>query len=351
MSTGTTSLPEVGFANLGNTCFLNSVLQGLLKCAPLIRSDVDFQKHLRMKSKKHLLVPAFQKLVKDIQEAKSGDCLAPRSFQQALWSTVQACEDDWYQPRQQADAAECLQYILEGLHDALYRPVLMNVSGEARSTQESNQIKALESWKAFFSKEYSFIVENFYGQTETCLECQTCKSRSYRYEPWLILKVPIPGGDKEGAHVPTMEDCLNALFEPESIPDYACDTCKSKQPVLKQERISKLPNICIFSFKRFTNAGSKIRGKIPWNLNAMSLSPWMAFERCPFSKYRRLPTYHTFAVIEHQGSAQSGHYHMYGRDGPAATWTNYDDCSIRRHVEAEVISADSYILFLAPSKP
>jgi ubiquitin C-terminal hydrolase len=345
----TMSLPEIGLANLGNTCFLNAVLQGLLKCAPL---QENFQKYLRPTSKKHRLAPAFQKLLEDVKGAKTGDCLAPRSFLKALWETVQTCEDDWFQPRQQADAAECLQYVLEGLHDALYRPVQMMVSGEARTTSETNQMKALDSWKTFFSKEYSPIVEHFYGQSEISLECQTCKTKSFRYEPWLMLKIPIPGGDQQGATVPTMEDCLNALFTPESIPDYACDTCKTKQPAVKQERISKLPNILILSFKRFTNTGAKIRGRISWNLNQMSFSHWMAFGRCPFTKTRSHAPFSTFAVIEHQGSAQSGHYHMYARAPMSDSWNNYDDCSIRKGVSAdEVVSADSYILFLSPSKP
>lgn len=340
--------PDIGLANLGNTCFLNSVLQGLLKCAPL-KSFLDAEriaKYLRASKKRHL-VPAFQSLLTEVQKAREGSCLIPRNFLQALWKTVQECDDDWFQPRQQADAAECLQYILEGLHDATYRQVQMTISGIAHTPLQTNQMKALDSWKTFFAKEYSVIVEHFYGQTEISVECQTCKSVSTRYEPWLMLKIPIPGGDTPGSTVPSMEVCLNSLFAPETIPDYACDTCKSKQAAIKRERISKLPAILLLSFKRFTNTGAKIRGTITWDLNALSLQSWCAFRRCPFTNQSIQPDYSTFAVIEHQGSAQSGHYHMYAREGTDA-WKNYDDSDIRTVPDTEVISADSYILFLTP---
>ena len=345
------AFPDIGLANLGNTCFLNSVLQGLLKCAPLksfLTDSETIAKRLRDSKKRHL-VPAFQSLLESVQKGKEGACLVPRNFLQALWKTVQECDDDWFQPRQQADAAECLQYILEGLHDATYRQVQMTVNGIAKTPQQANQMKALDSWKTFFAKEYSVIVEHFYGQSEISVECQTCKSVSTRYEPWLMLKIPIPGGDKPGSTVPTMEDCLNSLFAPETIPDYACDTCKSKQPAVKRERISKLPAILLLSFKRFTNTGAKIRGTIAWDLDALSLQPWCAFRRCPFTNQTTRPDYSTFAVIEHQGSAQSGHYHMYARGSSSdSAWKNYDDSDVRTVPDKGVISADSYILFLSP---
>lgn len=343
---------DFGFANLGNTCFLNAILQGILRCKPLQKHFLETSGHefdIRKGTKKHRLVPAMKDIFEQAQKAKQGDCIVPRSFLQALWETVQECDDDWFRPRQQADSAECLQYILEGLHDALYRSVQITVRGTARTSDDTRQLKALESWKTFFTKEYSCIVENFYGQSAISLECQTCKTVSERYEPWLMLKIPIPGGDKVGSKVPTMQECLNKLFESESIPDYACDTCKSKQPAIKRESISKLPNILLLSFKRFTNTGAKIRGQINWNLNQLSLNPWLTFERCPFTGTRKHPTFTTFTVIEHQGSAHGGHYHMYGR---GTNWNNYDDCSVHTSVaDSKVITADSYILFLAPSKP
>jgi ubiquitin C-terminal hydrolase len=337
---------EVGFANLGNTCFLNSVLQALRKCSPLTDYFTTGVKiPVRNQSKKLRITDTYRELLAEIDTQKDG-CIVPRKFLSALWETVQECDDDWFRPRQQADSAECLQYLLEGIHDSLYRHVRITVQGEPRNARETEIVKAFNSWASFFGKEYSIIVEKFYGQSQISIQCQTCKTVSTRYEPWLMLKAPIPGGDKEGSAVPTLYDCLKENFASEEIPDYSCEVCKSKQSATKQERISKLPTILILTLKRFTNHGNKIRGKISWDLESTRFTDWTAFQRCPFSESKRYSEFRTFAVIEHQGSAQGGHYHMFAR-GSNESWNNYDDCSVSLNVpDTRIISADSYILFL-----
>jgi ubiquitin carboxyl-terminal hydrolase 36/42 len=331
-----------GLLNLGNTCFLNAVLQGFLLCPPL-EAAVDAPR-MRPESKKGALVSALRHFFSDMKTGES--MYRPVGMVSALVNTVRTCGDDWYEPRQQADAAECIQYILDGVHDAVYRQVRITVHGEASTTEQTSQMRALQSWSQFFAKEYSPIVQHFYGQYQIRIECQTCKNVSERYEPWLMLKAPIPGGDKVGSDVPTFEACLNAAFAPETIPDYACDHCKSKQPAAMTTRISKLPNILLFTFKRFTNAGKKIRGQVDWDLNALSLRPWMAFSRCPFSDKPVTGKFRTFAVIEHLGSGRGGHYVMYARDG--AAWRLCDDESVQPVAEDRVISADSYVIFAVP---
>ncbi len=343
---------EVGFANLGNTCFLNSVLQALRKCSPL--TDYFLQRNklaVRNQSKKSRITEAYKEILTEVNDAQTGSSIIPRKFLSALWETVQECDDDWFRPRQQADSSECLQYILEGIHDSLYRHVRITVQGRAKNPHEVEYVKAFDSWATFFGKEYSIIVEKFYGQSQISIECQTCKTVSTRYEPWLMMKAPIPGGDKEGSAVPTLYNCLKENFASEEIPDYNCEVCKSKQLAKKQERISKLPSILILTLKRFTNNGSKIRGKITWDLENTNFTEWTAFKRCPFSESKQYSNFRTFAVIEHQGSAQGGHYHMYAR-GPCGTWNNFDDYMVNVDVpDTHIISADSYILFLEAKPP
>jgi ubiquitin C-terminal hydrolase len=263
------------------------------------------------------------------------------------------CEDDWFQPRQQADAAECLQYILDALHDALYRPVRITVHGEAKTAEHTSQIKALQNWSTFFQKEYSPIVKHFYGQNQIRIRCEGCGTVSERFEPWMMLKLPIPGGDTAGNTVPTLEACLAALHTPEQIDDYQCDTCKTSRKAQIQTRISKLPNILILTLKRFTNRGQKIRGTVDWNPNAVDFHPWMAFRRCPFTEvYHTACDYETFAVVEHLGSAQGGHYHTYVRSPVGVDqWVDFDDDVVGANPHRsnkDVVSPDAYILMMMP---
>jgi ubiquitin C-terminal hydrolase len=308
----------------------------------------------RSGTKKGPLMAAFQTLLRDMWSSEDGGSLVPRGFVGALGQTVRDCDDDWYRPRQQADSAECLQYILDALHDAIYRRVNIRISGEARNAEEHAQLAAMEAWSQFFAKEYSPIVEHMFGQNQTQIRCE-CGHTSNRYEPWSMLKLPIPGGDVPGSSVPSMADCLNAAHESERIEDYQCDGCKGRRVATITNKISRLPTVLILVLKRFTNTGAKIRGRVVWDLNNLDLSPWLAFSRCPYTDSPTQSIYESFAVIEHMGSAHGGHYRMFARtpqeQSVDSVWTEYDDSGVRDNVpSAEIVNEDSYIVFLTPQE-
>lgn len=361
---------QIGLANIGNTCFFNSVLQSLRICpqiANIFLNDTPIV--LREESNRTKFVQAFQTLMRDFwkQAPPSGSrpTLIPRGFFQSLFNVLSETNDGWYQRGQQADAAEAIQYILESLHDGMYRNVKMEIVGNSSNSEEISQTKAIESWSSYFSKEYSPIIQNFYGQTQICIRCDTCNAVSERYEPWLMLKVPIPGGDVAGGPAPTLDTCLSAAFASESIDDYECDNCSKNAHKIAMEsdemadpkshrvrgkatmetRISRLPSVIILSIKRFTNEGHKVRGKLSWDLDNFDLSSVLAFSRNPFGE-KSNSLYETFSVIEHHGSLQGGHYTMYAKQNNR--WLQYDDSSIEDVTPDRVVTADSYIMFLLP---
>jgi len=348
---------KIGLANLGNTCFLNVILQ-VLRLSPAIGDmflkNTVHEPPLRKDSKKKDFVIAFRTLIHDfwrkVPDTGTIPSMVPRGFLHALHTTLRETDDDWYQQGQQADAAEALQYVLDSLHDGLSRRVAMDILGEASSEEEESQNKALRSWGAFFAKEYSPIVHHFNGQMQIRIVCSKCNTSSERYEPWLMLKAPIPGADTAGSAIPTMDTCLNSAFAEEVIEDYSCETCKSKQKATIHNKISRLPPVTILTLKRFTNGGQKVRGRIPWDLESLDFAKWTAFRRDPFVEedVDMVTEYKTFAVIEHQGSTRGGHYRMYARQGDA--WNEYDDSSVRTVHPEHVVTADSYIAILLPKE-
>jgi hypothetical protein len=140
-----------------------------------------------------------------------------------------------------------------------------------------------------------------------------------------------------------MDMCLAHNFSTEHIDEYNCEKCKSKQKAIRKHAISKTPNVMIITLKRFTNFGAKVRGRVDWDLNNVDLAPLMAFSS-PFGD--GAPQYETYAIVEHHGSMIGGHYIMYGR-GIDDIWFEYDDSRVKRVPTDYVVSADSYVIFMA----
>ena len=341
----------IGLANLGNTCFLNVCLQALRLSPPLCAIFLTNTPEGRKESNKKTLLEAFQIMIRDFWRHSlplgAKPVLNPRGFHGAFLRTIQESGDDWHRYGQQSDAAETIQYILSGLHDAMYKNVIMQVIGKAANPEEQAYIKAIESWNTFFAKEYSPIVDSYHGQTQTEVICEACKAVSTRYEPWLMLKVPLPGGEMPNRTTidATLIDCLNLAFVDESLDDYQCDACKTKGPATIRNRISRLPDNIILTFKRFTNTMQKVAGKVAWDSEQFDFRPWMAFKGDPFNKIYIPPIYETTALIEQQGSFRGGHYRMYAKQ--EQQWYEYDDNAIRNVPGETAAHCDTYIAFLS----
>jgi ubiquitin C-terminal hydrolase len=341
---------RIGLQNIGNTCFLNVVLQALRLCPAIGAIFLKDTLVPREASKKKDLLPGFQTLMKDFWKKAPGatekPVMVPRGFFQTLTRVLDDTKDDWYRHGQQADSAEALQYIIDALHDTTYRRVQMNIRGGATTAEEQSQIKALESWAQFYSKEYSPFIHNFYGQSQVKVTCDGCGTVSERYEPWLMLKAPIPGSEVVGGPAPNLDACIRAAFAPETIDDYHCDKCKKASRAQMTTQISRLPPFLIVALKRFTNAGHKVRGKIVWNLETTDLSQVLSFHRNPFGEARLEKQYTTVSVIEHIGGVHGGHYHMFNKQKDK--WYNYDDSSVRSVPPEQVVTDDSYIMIMVP---
>jgi len=340
----------IGLANLGNTCFLNVVLQALRLSPPLCDIFLTNTPKIREESNKKSLLEAFQIIMRDFWRhnlaINAVPTLNPRGFHGAFIRTIADSGDDWHHYGQQSDAAETIQYILSALHDATYKKVKMIVVGNSANKYEDEYIKAIHSWDTFFSKEYSPIIDNYNGQTQTEVICENCKTVSTRYEPWLMLKVPLPGGDNPHRTTPeaTLTDCLNLGFADENLDDYRCDACKTQGKAIIRNRISRLPDIIILTLKRFTNKMQKVAGKVAWDVDQFDFRPWMAFKGDPFNKIYVPPIYETTAIIEQQGSFRGGHYRMYAKQ--EQSWFEYDDNAIRNVPGETATSSDAYIAFL-----
>ncbi|GMF36015.1 unnamed protein product [Phytophthora fragariaefolia] len=193
----------VGLRNLGNTCFMNSMLQCLVNTAPLrdyfLRKDLDtggpfFTKEINRDNPlgmKGIMAVEFASLLRKIW-SNEYSVVTPTSLKSVIGQ---------YAPQfagyQQQDSQELMNFLLDGLHEDLNRvktkPYTKPVERNGRSDPEVAQ----EEWKQFLRRNDSIIVDNFMGQLRSHVTCSNpeCGNESITFDPYMSLSVPIPNKD------------------------------------------------------------------------------------------------------------------------------------------------------------
>ena len=339
---------RTGMANIGNTCFLNSCVQALRYTKPLTKylCGETWKNHRHPERKGHELVQETSEIFKILCTEGEGRMVVPGKFVHAFHKFSEDAGFDEIRQGTQADAAEAIQILLDGIHTQQAREVQMNIMGNSETAEEKEYIRSLESWASFFRKEYSPIVSIFFGQTKANVVCENCKhTTSSRYEPLELMKLPIPGSETAGAPAPTLQECIAASLATEQLDDYVCDECKKRGSASVNYSISRFPDRMILSLKRFTNRGAKVHALIRYNPDCIDFSAWNAW---PTIQDKNNCVYRVYAVIDHYGSARGGHYNMRVRDdnGSSPEWLLYDDGVCSSYPAGGSPTADTYVIFL-----
>ncbi|XP_057996805.1 ubiquitin carboxyl-terminal hydrolase 20 isoform X2 [Hevea brasiliensis] len=309
-----------GLSNLGNTCFINAILQ-------CFTHTVSFVKALN--SCNHL-VPcqrgiegfcAVCTLHEHIEAslASSGKIISPSKVVDNL-NHISSC----FYRYQQEDAHEFLQCLL----DKLERCLNSNLNNETSSSENDNIVKCV-----------------FGGRLVSKLLCCNCGHFSDKYEPLIDLSLEIED-------VKTLQDALESFTKVEKIEDsdtkFRCDNCKEEVSREKQLMLDQAPSVATLHLKRFKTDGSSVEkiGKHVEFPLYLDLKPYTNVSQESDDSQVNLK-YHLYATVVHNGSSPtSGHYFCYVRSSPN-TWHKLDDSMVIRVDEEVVLSDAAYILFYA----
>ncbi|XP_010530035.1 PREDICTED: ubiquitin carboxyl-terminal hydrolase 21-like [Tarenaya hassleriana] len=304
-----------GLWNLGNTCFMNAILQCFTHTVPLIESLFS-NKHSRpcnCDSKEFCVTQVLRDHI-ELALRSSGDHVSPVRFVDNLNYISSG-----FQRYHQEDAHEFLQSFLDKLERCCLDPG--NKSGYVTS-QGVNVVQHV-----------------FGGRLVSRLRCCSCNSFSDTYENSLCLSLEIEDVDNLASALESFT-CVEKLED-----QFTCDSCKEKVSKEKQLMLDKLPLVAAFHLKRFKNDGffmEKIFKHVEFPLE-LNLQPYMSGGQ----ENEVCTTYHLYALVEHIGSSLTyGHYSSYVRSAHE-TWHKFDDSQVTRIEEGSVLSQDAYILFYA----
>ncbi|XP_054250021.1 ubiquitin carboxyl-terminal hydrolase 43 [Indicator indicator] len=166
----------------------------------------------------------------------------------------------------------------------------------------------------------------------------------------------------------TLDDCFQLYTKEEQLaPDDAwrCPHCKVPQQGTVKLSLWTLPDILIIHLKRFRQVAEhrhKLTTLVRFPLRGLDMAPHVA-QRGPaggqlvgrwasWQPPLRLPPscprdylYDLYAVCNHHGSMQGGHYTAYCCNALDGRWYSYDDSRVEGLREAEVSTRSAYILF------
>uniref|UniRef100_A0A5B7A6E3 Ubiquitin carboxyl-terminal hydrolase n=1 Tax=Davidia involucrata TaxID=16924 RepID=A0A5B7A6E3_DAVIN len=323
--------PPLGLKNLGNTCYLNSVLQCLTYTPPLanfcLKNQHSSSCDSATESDRKRECP-FCILEKRIVRSLSIDLTLDTP------SRINSCLRifaEHFKFGRQEDAHEFLRYVIDACHNTCLR---------LKKLQQQRRKGGLKNGGEGFNGS-TVVREIFGGALQSQVKCLSCSKESNKVDEIMDISLDV-------LHSSSLKDAFQKFFQPEVLDGnnkYNCENCKKLVAARKQMSILQAPNVLVIQLKRFEGIfGGKIDKAIAFE-EILVLSSYM----CKASQDPH-PEYNLFGTIVHSGhSPDSGHYYAYIKDA-LGRWYCCNDSYVSLSTLQEVLSEKVYILFFSRTK-
>ncbi|KAJ9580408.1 hypothetical protein L9F63_003932 [Diploptera punctata] len=342
------STNRVGLNNLGNTCYMNSVLQALYMtqrfCAAVLESD----------AQSHPLLGELQSLFALLLLTRRCS-ISPINF-------LAIVRPPNFEPGHQQDSSEFLTYLLDVIHEQEKCPTApadtRTVGGAGDDKMETEVCGAMTRWtteedlsnqnilqrKARSLADFtqasgeevknlnsshsnstdsgiqsvcgeestspvpyeSLVQQAFGGQLLTSFKCLQCEAESVHTDHFRDIQLAFPPGSspQQEFHI---QELLDYFLSPEHLSgenQYRCDSCGGLRDAQRSIRILQFPSHLVLTLKRFQyNSKTRRRAKL---LHTVECSENIELQQQPYRLY---------AAIVHSGaSVNTGHYYTIARD-------------------------------------
>ncbi|KAJ2771366.1 hypothetical protein IWQ57_002245 [Coemansia nantahalensis] len=306
-----------GLNNLGNTCFLNSVLQCLTYTPPLAEYMLSREHSAGCRAGDNCMLCKFEMHVVRALSKRDGTPISPKSIVGRLRLVAKHMRVG-----RQEDAHEFLRLLVDAFQRSLLAGIDPKIDRRIQETTLTSQI--------------------FGGYLQSQVSCGRCGHDSNTFDPLLDLSLDIQAGS-------TIAKALRSFTRPEILSKgnrYKCEKCTKLVDATKQMTIYQLPRILTLQLKRFSVFGGKIGRHVefPLSLDMAGYVSKNSSERGP-------QDYRLYAVLVHAGgSSRSGHYYCFVKS-PAGIWHELNDSTVRQVSERTVLQQSAYVLFYERRAP
>lgn len=345
---------NTGLRNIGNTCFLNSVLQSVFATPLFSDCFLSGRWEQDLISRNKGVAAAFANLIGNLKTKETGTGYSRYSSGASTYELKSSLSKatKHFMGFDQEDGQEFLRLLLETLHEDLNRVTTKPPYQELKEDKTKKlQFNSDIWWNYNLKRDDSIVNDCFAGQLFSKITCTRCNNESFAFDNFMDLSLSFTRSLSILAGF-SLERMLEHFLKEEPLDeDFYCTQCKKPQKSKKKFTIWRLPHILVFHLKRFSQSRfrrEKLRHPITFPMQ-LDMSPYVK-ESTDDSVNRT--NYELYAIVNHSGDLEGGHYTAECKNPYDNKWYNFNDDSVssfdmRNKSYSSDGSGYAYLLFYA----
>ncbi|KAL6429093.1 hypothetical protein ACFW04_008107 [Cataglyphis niger] len=325
-----------GLKNLGNSCYMNSIIQCLSNTTNLAKyfTDNSYADDLYTSNDNMTQGQVVEEVAQVIKALWRGQykSISPHDLKVAVGQYKLQFES-----YEQQDSHEFLTFLLDWMHNDLKKEAKMPIE----------MTNAEKEWDKAMNSQRSIISDLFFGQLRSTITCSFCKQASTTYETFNSLTMSLPQSNRC-----TLNDCMEKFVTGQKVSGWKCPKCQTPRDATKKFDFVKLAPIVVIHLNRFAESGGWLEKRntaVDFPLTGFNLKPYLVMENTKTIMTNNIRNYNytLYAMSNHYGTMDGGHYTAFCKNATQNKWYKYDDQTVTEVSPSQVKSQNTsaYLLF------